>query len=361
MHHSKGILIQAEGEDSEAEARLTAILAEIKAGADFAELAKQHSDDPGSGARGGELGFFQRGDMVAEFEQAAFALTTVDELSPIIRSQFGYHLLQLVAIEAAHTPSLAETKAGIEQELRFELAQKQYHEQLEELKTLVFEQDDSLQPAADALGLSIKTSATLTRQGGDDLFASPAVIEAAFSPMVIQDKLNSSVVEAQLGEAVVMRLHSHQPSHEKALDEVRDTIVERLKKDNAMQQAQAKAEALLADLTAGKPAAELAGEGVQYHQPLWLSRYSEDIDTGIVAASFKSNKPQGDTLSWSQQQLASGDTVVLAVSAVRVQDELLATSLQNMRQAVVQVFGDAELEALTADIKAKATVEILLK
>ncbi|MBD3767590.1 MAG: SurA N-terminal domain-containing protein, partial [Gammaproteobacteria bacterium] len=207
-----------------AKKKIEGLLAQIKQGADFAELAKTHSEDPGSASRGGELGFFQRGDMVPEFEAAAFALKKAGDLSEIVKTSYGYHLLQLVAVEAAKTPSFAEVKELLAQELKIELASKEYNAKLEQLKTLTFEQDDSLKPAADKLGLTIQTSPLMTADGGEGVFAAPQVIEAIFSPKVITDKLNSAVVEVQMGDSMVFHVNQYQESRDKSLAEVSDEI-----------------------------------------------------------------------------------------------------------------------------------------
>lgn len=134
--------------DAAAKAKIEGLVDQISKGADFADLAKKNSEDPGSATRGGELGFFQRGDMVPEFEQAAFALKNVGDLSPIVRTSYGYHVLQLVAVEPAKTPAFEQVRDIMTSELKTDLAMKAYTTQLETLKTLTFEQDDSLAPAA---------------------------------------------------------------------------------------------------------------------------------------------------------------------------------------------------------------------
>lgn len=345
-----------------AKTKVEGLLAQIKQGADFAELAKTHSEDPGSASRGGELGFFQRGDMVPEFEAAAFALTKVGDLSDVVKTSYGYHLLQLVAVEAAKTPSFAEVKELLAQELKIELALKEYNAKLEQLKTLTFEQDDSLKPAADKLGLTIQTSPLMTAEGGEGLFAAPQVIEATFSPKVIKDKLNSAVVEVQMGESVVLRVNQYQESRDKPLAEVSDEIRSLLQRQAAFAQAAELAKMVLAEAkTAAKTPESMVKEGIEWKSSQWMTRNFDKVLPEILTTAFKAPKPTQDNASWVSHQLSTGDTVLIRVSAVRTDEAKLAKVADDLKGAAMQVFADAELEAVTKTIKDNAKIELLVK
>lgn len=354
---------EADAKASEAaKTKVEALLAQIKQGADFAELAKSNSEDPGSASRGGELGFFQRGDMVPEFEAAAFALTKEGELSEVVKTSYGYHLLQLVAVEPAKTPSFAEVKGLLEQELKIELALKDYNNKLEQLKTLTFEQDDTLKPAAEKLGLTIQSSPLMTSQGGEGLFAAPQVIEASFSPKVIKDKLNSSVIEVQTGESMVLRVNQYQESRDKPLAEVTDEIRSLLQRQAAFAQAADLAKTVLAEAkTSAQSPEALVKAGVEWKAGQWLSRNSDKVLPEILTAAFKAPKPAKEQASWVSHQLSTGDTVLIRVSAVRTDEAKLAKAATDLKGAALQVFADAELEAVGKTIKDRAKVEVLVK
>jgi peptidyl-prolyl cis-trans isomerase D len=359
------IMSSQDGEASVAEAakaKIEELMSKIKQGDDFAELAKTHSEDPGSASRGGELGFFQRGDMVPEFEAAAFALTKLGELSGIVKTSYGYHLLQLVAVEPAKTPSLAEVKGLLEQELKIELATKDYNSKLEQLKTLTFEQDDTLKPAADKLGLTIQTSPLMTAEGGEGALASPQVIEASFSPKVIKDKLNSAVVEVQMGDSMVVRVNQYQESRDKPLAEVKDEIRSLLQRQGAFAQAAESAKTLLVEAkTATKSPESLVKEGVEWKASQWMTRNFDKVLPEILTAGFKAPKPAKDQASWVSHQLATGDSVLIRVSAVRTDEAKLTKVSDELKAAALQVFADAELEAVGKGIKDKAKIEVLIK
>lgn len=354
---------EADAKASEtAKAKVEGLLTQIQQGADFAELAKANSEDPGSASRGGELGFFQRGDMVPEFEAAAFALVKAGDLSDIVKTSYGYHLLQLVAVEPAKTPNFAEVKGLLEQELKIELALKDYNNKLEQLKTLTFEQDDTLKTAADKLGLSIQTSALMTSQGGEGLFAAPQVIEASFSAKVVKDKLNSSVIEVQTGESVVLRVNQYQESRDKPLAEVTDEIRSLLQRQAAFAQAAELAKTVLVEAkTVSKSPEALVKEGIEWKSAQWLSRNSDKVLPEILTVAFKAPKPAKEQASWVSHQLSTGDTVLIRVSAVRTDEAKLAKAATDLKGAALQVFADAELEAVGRSIKDKAKIEVLVK
>lgn len=359
------IMSPQEADTSAAESAKTKIegfLAQIKQGADFAELAKANSEDPGSADRGGELGFFQRGDMVPEFEAAAFSLTKAGDLSEVVKTSYGYHLLQLVAVEAAKTPSFVEVKELLAQELKYELALKEYNAKLEQLKTLTFEQDDSLKPAAEKLGLTIQTSPLMTAEGGEGVFAAPQVIEASFSSKVVKDKLNSAVVDVQMGDSLVVRINQYQESRDKPLAEVSDEIRSLLQRQAAFAQAAELAKTVLSEAKASTKVPEaLVKEGIEWKASQWMTRNFDQVLPEILSAGFKAPKPAKDQISWVSHQLSTGDTVLIRVSAVRTDEAKLVKVADDLKGAALQVFADAELEAVGNSIKNKAKIEVLVK
>jgi peptidyl-prolyl cis-trans isomerase D len=348
--------------DADAKAKAEDLLAKINKGEDFAKLAEADSQDPGSASRGGELGFFQRGDMVPEFEAAAFALTKPGDISALVRTSYGYHILQLVAIEPAQIPTFEKVRDIMAMELKSELAMKDYAQRLEQLKTLVYEQADSLEPAAKALGLTIEKSPIMGKEGGEGVFAAQPVVDAAFSPSVIKEKLNSSVIETQAGDAVVVRVRTHYPEHEKALAEVSDDIRRQLARQAAIELAKAQAHALLAD--ANKPSSDpalMVKTGVEWQSSEWLSRNSEKVLPEILSTAFKAAKPKEGQSTWVEHRLSTGDSVLIRVSGVRQDAAKIKQIETELKQAALQVFGDAMVDALGSSVKSKADVEVFLK
>ena len=150
-------------------------------GADFAQLAKQHSEDVGSSGNGGDLGLVERGLFPPEFEQAAFTLKA-GEVSKPVRTKDGYHLIKVTALKPELRKPFQEVRDAIDKELRKRPAEEQFFEMAERFRMLTFEQADSLQPAAQVLGLKVAQTDWFTRAGGSGIAADRKVVEAAFDP-----------------------------------------------------------------------------------------------------------------------------------------------------------------------------------
>ncbi len=180
------------------------LVAQLRAGADFAELAKQHSDDPGSAANGGSLGDVERGVMVAEFEEATFA-AEVGAISEPVKTQFGYHIIQVENVNATEPVSFDEMRIELAEEEKLRKAENIALEKAEEIRNELFEQPSSLEGAATLLGAEIKTSSLFTAESGSGISANPAVRAAAFSDQVAGENLNSELLELGNGLYVALR------------------------------------------------------------------------------------------------------------------------------------------------------------
>ena len=206
------ILVTVEGDDADSAALTTAesIGAQLRDGADFAELAKVHSKDPGSAAKGGDLGLVGRGVMVAPFEDAAFTLAQGDISDPV-KTQFGYHVIQVTEIVPERVQTLEEARARIEAAYRQQEAEHLFYDKAERLTDLTYEQPDSLTSAAEALGLEVQQSDWLTRSGGGaGVLASPKVTAAAFDEDVLGRGNNSEPIELDTTHLVVLRTLAHE-------------------------------------------------------------------------------------------------------------------------------------------------------
>ena len=240
-------------------AQAEAILKEVRANpAKFAELAKARSQDPGSAANGGDLGFFGRGVMTKPFESVAFAMKQ-GQISEVVETEFGYHILQLNAIKASDFES---QKAAVVDKLRKQKAAAAYRAAAEKMGELAYQQGDSLKAVETALNLKAQQSELLPRAGkpGDAVLGNAKLLEAAFSDDVLNKKHNSEPVDVGNNTLVVVRVAEHQPARQRTLAEVQDTIrAELVAKEGAKLAAQ-RGTAILAELKAGKAAAFAWGE-----------------------------------------------------------------------------------------------------
>jgi len=243
-------------EKGSAKAKAEKLLVTLKKSpGDFAKLAKENSDDPGSAERGGDLDFFGKGMMVKPFEDAAFQLKE-GEISGIVESDFGFHIIKLTAIKPAAIRALAEVKSNIEDEIRRTEASKKIAAMIETFNNMVYEQPDSLKPVADKLGLKIETAAGLTRQPNPALpkqaaYNQPKFLAAIFADDAIKGKHNTEAIEVGSGIYISGRVVDYKPVAKIPLADVKKPIEERVSAIEAEKLAQAAGEKRLAELKSG--------------------------------------------------------------------------------------------------------------
>ncbi|WP_296507528.1 SurA N-terminal domain-containing protein [Rhodoferax sp.] len=230
----------AAADRAKAKERATALLAQARKAPDsFAELAKKNSQDAGSAVRGGDLDYFGRGAMVKPFEDAAFALKK-GEISEVVESDFGFHIIKLVDIKGAKQPTFDEAKASFEPELRAQLAQRKFAEAAESFTNGVYEQSDSLKPVAERLKLEVKTANNVQRQaqpGATGPLANSRLLEAIFNADSLEKKRNTEALELGANQLVSARVVSYNPARALTLAEVKPLVRERLIASRALEQA----------------------------------------------------------------------------------------------------------------------------
>ncbi|WP_189609087.1 SurA N-terminal domain-containing protein [Pigmentiphaga litoralis] len=233
------------------------LAAQVKApGADFAKLARANSQDPGSAANGGDLDWFGKGQMVKAFEDAAFGLKN-GEISGVVPTDYGFHIIKLTGVRPAVVKPLAEVKAQIQTEVRQQQAARQFAAAAEQFTNLVYEQSDTLEPAASKFGLKLQTAEGVTRTAAPqapnaaaDIRSNPKVLQALFSEEVLREKRNSGVIELAPNTLVAVRALKHQPATVRPLADVSTQITNQLKQQKAAEMARAAGEARLKALQA---------------------------------------------------------------------------------------------------------------
>jgi peptidyl-prolyl cis-trans isomerase D len=242
------ILVTPEGGDkAAAKKKAEQLLAQVKSKpGDFEKLARENSKDPGSAAQGGDLGFFGKGMMVKPFEEAVFRMKPGD-ISDVVESDFGFHIIKVTEVKAAQVKPFEQVKGDIERDLRTLQAQKDFVKAADQFTNLVYEQADSLQPAADALKLKIQQVDALTRRGLAP-HISPRVVEALFSEESIKSKRNTQAIEVATNTLVSARIVEHKPAAVRPLDEVKAQVRQLVERREAVRLAREAGEARLAEL-----------------------------------------------------------------------------------------------------------------
>lgn len=232
-----------------AKAKAQELLARVQADpSSFAAVAKEHSQDQGSAAQGGDLGFFGRGAMVPEFERAAFALQK-GQLSDVVETEFGYHILLVTDVKEPEVPSFEALRPQIEDELKGQMAMRQFAEEAENFTNTVYEESESLAPVAEKLGLKVQTAEQVQRQpkaGSTGPLANERFLEALFESDSLQNKRNTDAVEFGTNQLVAGRITNYTPAKQLSLEEVRDQVQALYVAQQAAQLAQQEGAAQLA-------------------------------------------------------------------------------------------------------------------
>lgn len=313
------ILINFGADKDASEKKALALKARLDGGADFAALAREASDDPGSKSAGGDLGWVRRGLMTPKFEQALYALQP-GQISVPVETEFGWHLIKLAEVKAAQTKPFNDpsVQAELLQNYRQRDAEQRYQDLADKLGQLAFENAASLEPVAKELKLELKTTDWFGRSGGSGLAANPDVLKAAFAPEIIQDGENSKPLAAGENRQVVFRKAEYEPARPRKLEEVADSIRAELKLQEAKARASADADALVKALNDGAVfESALAERKLSATSPGSVRRNAEGLDRQILSALFKLPRPAASKLQIGKTQLDSGDIVVLALSSVR--------------------------------------------
>jgi len=203
------------------------VLAEVRKNpASFADLAKKYSGDPGSAAQGGELGFLGKGATVPPFENALFALKQPGDISDVVQSDFGFHIIKLEEVKGGGVQPLEAVKPELERELRTQLANKKYSELADAFSNTVEDQSDSLKPVADKLKLQIQTADNVTRTPSPAQSGSPIgndkVLKALFADDVIKNHRNTAAIQVGPTTLVAARAAEYRPATVKKLADVRE-------------------------------------------------------------------------------------------------------------------------------------------
>ncbi|GIX26269.1 MAG: peptidylprolyl isomerase [Burkholderiales bacterium] len=317
----------------------------------FAELAKKHSDDPGSRDQGGALGLFQRGTMVKSFDEAVFGMKPGEIRGPV-ETQFGYHVIKLDEIKAGTVRPLAEVRSAIEQELKRQKAGRRLAEVAEQFSNLVYEQGESLRPAAQALGLEVQVSGWIGRDGtGAPFPANDRLLEAMFSAQAIKERRNTEAIEVRPNTLVAVRVVEHKPAADRPFADVKDEIMERLRRERAAEAAKRQGQALLERLAKGE-AVELS-----WSPPVTVSRQEP---RGLPLAALR------DVFRVAPERLPAyvggeapdGGFVLYRVSKVIDATEIDASRRQAWAAQLSQLLAQEEYKAFLESVRSRAEIKV---
>ncbi|MFQ2561101.1 peptidylprolyl isomerase [Aeromonas caviae] len=351
------ILIPFGKDEKAAEQKAEAVLAKAKAGDDFAALAKADSSDTFSAKKGGELDWFEKGVMDPAFEKAAFALAKVGDLSAVVKSPFGFHIIKLLAVEPAKTKPFVDVMSDTIARLQSEKAKEQFFAEQQKMADSSFENPDSLDLTAEAMGLQVQSTGYFSQADAPAPLNDPKVLSVAFSEQLRDDNTNSDVIELADGKALVLHIMGHQPKAAKPLAEVKEQVITAIKHDKASEVARGKAQGLLDKLKAGENVqADLTALGLKVDTHTGVSRFAQEMDQNLVTQAFRMPHPTDGKPSVELVAEANGDRVVVALDKVNVIKE--PSQMVSLLQGQLgQGKAQADYKSLIDELRKAAKIE----
>lgn len=345
-----------------AQARAAELVAQARAdGADFAALATEHSEDPGSKAVGGDLGWIEKGFTDPAFEEALFAMEA-GTISEPVKSSEGWHVIQLRELRAGNVKPFEEVRGELEAEYLAGERDRRYNEMAGRLVDTVYRDPSNLDAAAAELGLEIKQTEPFGRTGGlEPLTRNPDVLKFAFSESAIREKGVSDPITLDGDVTVAVQVAEHEPSRPYAFEEIRDQVVSDWRRDERAERARAQAEALLAELRTGKAIDELAkANGAELKTFDGLGRTGFVVDPPLLQEIFRMQHPAEGGATMAVLEPDAGRVVIAELRTVNpgdaskvdaAQREMLATQL-------AQAAGAAEAQAWVRSLRTGVDIRI---
>ncbi len=354
---ARHILVRVPGDADEAaraaaREKAEALLAEVRAAPErFAEIASESSEDPGSARDGGDLGFFAPGAMVEAFDEAVFGREP-GEIGDVVETGFGYHVIEVTEVKPSSVSPFEEVRSQIEDELRRQEASRRFPVLAEQFANTVYEQPDSLQPAADAMGLEVQTTDWISRAEGSIAgFDEPRLLDALFDPETRALGENIEAVEVERGTLISARVAEFEDARQLPLDEVRADIVAELRAAEAARLARERGEQVLAELRDGSDAERGWGESVS------MPRGNPELPAAAARAVFTASV---ETLpTYVGAPLSGGEYGVFRIEEV-IQPEigLEDPQVQAFAQQYDRLVAEQEFAAFVAALRDQYGVEI---
>ncbi|SFW25534.1 peptidyl-prolyl cis-trans isomerase D [Pseudomonas sp. NFACC09-4] len=342
--------------EAQAKARIEDIQARLAKGESFEALAKEFSQDPGSANNGGDLGYAGPGVYDPEFEKALYALNK-DQVSAPVRTDFGFHLIKLLGVEAPEVPSFASLKDKLTRELKTQQVEQRFVEATKQLEDASFEASDLAQPAQD-LKLTVHTSAPFGREGGEGIAANRAVVTAAFSPEVLDDGANSTAIELDPETVVVLRAKEHRKPEQLPLERVETAIRAQLTKEHASAAAKTRADELIVSLREGKTALDKPVDGQGWKVTEAATRSQEGIDPAVLQALFRMPKPESkDKPTFTSVTLPDGSLMIVRLNGVNEAAAPTDAEKAEYRRYLASRIGQQDFAAYRKQLESEADIK----
>ncbi|KJY95307.1 SurA N-terminal domain-containing protein [Pseudoalteromonas piscicida] len=351
------ILVDASEDAEAAKQKADEILAELNNGADFAVVAEEKSDDVVSAELGGDLDWIERDMMDPAFEDAAFALAAVGDVSEVVESEFGFHIIKLTDIQRQQAQSFEDVKDDLRAELEKAAKIDAFYQKQTRVAELAFEMADSLQDAAEAAGVEIKSTELVSRNALPEPLNSPAISNTIFTPELLEDRVNSEVLEVAPEHIVVVRVAEHKAAATKPLEEVSAQIKTQLSNEKASTLIAEKAQSLFEQLQGGSTLTEIAkAQSIEVKSVSELKRRSYDVPPAIAAEAFKLPQPGVAETESALVELGNGDSAFVVLKSVTTPEVDGKVDAQQ-KQSITASYANKNYLELLAALEAKSEVK----
>ena len=352
------ILIQSSDDKAAAQIKIESLKKELDQGADFAELAKKHSQDPASATQGGNLDWVALGEMVKPFEQALFGMEK-GSVSEVVETQFGYHIIRLDDIRSETVIPLGVKRYEFEDEIKSDSTASLFYDLSERLASTAYENPDNLDVAAAELDLKVKASDYFSRSKGDGVTENEKVRDIAFSSLVMEQGSNSDIIEISPTHVVVIRMNEHVPSTAIPLEAVSSKIENILKVQGGHKQTMAAAIEVKAKIETGESIDSLKLDGINVETVASLGRRDNArvSDPSILYNAFDMVPADEGKVSVKEVDLISGDVALVVLNKVNLSENILQSRLDAVKSEAIRESAIRDFSSALLVIKEKAKID----
>ena len=353
------IIIEFGDDEAAAKAKAEALVAELANGADFATLAQENSDDTFTAENGGDLDFITAGMMDEAFDDAAFSLAQVGDVSDVVETEFGYHIIKLTDIKPEEVTPLAEVSEEIRNQLATDKATDRFYSLQNDMANLAFEVPDTLEDVAGVANKPVKETGLVSAQLVPAPLNVPAVTSRVFDPAFIEEGLNSDLIELDDDTIAFVRIAEHEPQRTQSLDEVRTRILAQLRAEKAQQAAADWATNVVEQIKAGEtPSLELGDVTLSWESKEALTRTSGELPRALVETLFTLGNAAPDNIDIAE--LGSGDVGIVKVTGINQPEALSEEDSAALAQQIATANAQTGYQAFIDSLRNAADVKINL-
>ena len=353
------IIIEFGDDEAAAKAKAEALVAELANGADFATLAQENSDDTFTAENGGDLDFITAGMMDEAFDDAAFSLAQVGDVSDVVETEFGYHIIKLTDIKPEEVTPLAEVSEEIRNQLATDKATDRFYSLQNDMANLAFEVPDTLEDVAGVANKPVKETGLVSAQLVPAPLNVPAVTSRVFDPAFIEEGLNSDLIELDDDTIAFVRIAEHEPQRTQSLDEVRTRILAQLRAEKAQQAAADWATNVVEQIKAGEtPSLELGDVTLSWESKEALTRTSGELPRALVETLFTLGNAAPDNIDIAE--LGSGDVGIVKVTGINQPEALSEDDSAALAQQIATANAQTGYQAFIDSLRNAADVKINL-